>query len=95
MAVPDFQTSMLSFLQSTADGETYTARELRETLAEHFNLTPEELKEMLTSGTQKTFFNRVGWAKTYLAAAGLYGDGQLCARDSATRRLKESINPMD
>ena len=62
---------MLPLLQSTADGKTHTARELRDTLAAHFDLTPEELDEMLPSGTQKTFVNRVDWAKTYLSRAHL------------------------
>ena len=57
MAIPDYQTIMLPLLQSTADGKTHTARELRDTLAAHFELTPEELDEMLPSGTQKTFVN--------------------------------------
>ena len=34
-------------------------------------LTEDDLKEMLPSGIQSTFVNRVGWASTYMKKAGL------------------------
>src|SRR5690606_20484976 len=40
-------------------------------LAKFFRLTEEEQREMLPSGGQFTFTNRVGWARTYLKKAGL------------------------
>jgi restriction system protein len=40
-------------------------------LAVEFQVTDEERKELLASGTQAIFDNRVGWAKTYLKKAGL------------------------
>jgi restriction system protein len=40
-------------------------------LAQQLNLTEKDLREMLPSGTQSTFVNRVGWAATYLKKAGL------------------------
>ena len=40
-------------------------------LASNFRLTDEELQELLPSGKQATFVNRVGWAATYLKKAGL------------------------
>lgn len=40
-------------------------------LAEQFNLSDEERAELLPSGRQAAFTNRVGWAKTYLVKAGL------------------------
>jgi restriction system protein len=44
---------------------------LVEFLANHFQLTSEERKELLPSGQQPAFNNRVGWAGTYLKKAGL------------------------
>ena len=35
------------------------------------NLSDEQLSEVLPSGTQSVFCNRIGWAKTYLKKAGL------------------------
>jgi restriction system protein len=40
-------------------------------LANEFGVTDEERKELLPSGRQQTFNNRVGWARTYLTKAGL------------------------
>lgn len=40
-------------------------------LADEFKLTESERKEMLPSGQQTYFHNRVGWARTYLKKAGL------------------------
>jgi restriction system protein len=68
--IPKFQTIMLPFLQILSDGEEHTTNETNQKLAEHFNLTEDELNEFLPSGTSKTFPNRVAWAKAYLKMAG-------------------------
>lgn len=72
MAVPDYQSVMLPLLRFAGekDGETSTG-EAVEVLAKEFGLTDEDLKEMLPSGIQSTFVNRVGWASTYMKKAGL------------------------
>jgi len=72
MAVPDYQSLMLPLLQFAASkgGETSTI-EAVEALAKEFSLTEDDLKEMLPSGIQSTFVNRVGWASTYMKKAGL------------------------
>lgn len=69
--IPDFQSIMLPFLKIISDGEEHTTIETNQKLAEHFNLTAGELDEYLPSGAQKTFPNRVAWAKSYLKMAGL------------------------
>ena len=72
MAVPDYQSVMLPLLQFAAHKGTETStNEAIEALAKEFNLTEDDLKEMLPSGIQSTFFNRVGWASTYMKKAGL------------------------
>ncbi len=48
-----------------------TTNEAVEFLAKELNLTEEDLREMLPSGAQSTFGNRVGWAATYMKKAGL------------------------
>jgi len=40
--------------------------------ANHFNLTEAERKELLPSGKQSRFNNRVGWSCTYFKKAGLF-----------------------
>jgi restriction system protein len=49
----------------------HSSREAIEHLVDHFNLTKEQRQELLSSGTQPVFNNRVGWANTYLKKAGL------------------------
>ena len=71
--IPDYQSLMLPLLKITADGNEYHTRDLIEALSNEFQLTDEERKEMLASGNQAIFDNRVGWAKTYLKKAGLLG----------------------
>lgn len=69
--IPDFQTIMLPLLNLISDGSEHTTLETNKKLADHFNLTEEEVNEFLPSGTQKTFQNRVAWAKSYLKMSGL------------------------
>src|SRR5690606_30935958 len=66
MAVPDYQQFMLPFLRILGDGRVHSLSEIKERLAEEFGLTEEDRKELLPSGRQRTFDNRVGWARTYL-----------------------------
>lgn len=71
MAIPDYQSVMLPLLRYVADEQEHSVREAIEELADHFHLTDEERKELLPSGRQATFDNRVGWARTYMKKAGL------------------------
>jgi len=71
MAIPDYQTVMLPLLQFAGDGQEHSQRETIDALAEKFRLTPEERKQLLPSGQQEVFDNRVGWARTYLTKADL------------------------
>lgn len=71
MAIPDFQTIMLPLVQFASDGKEHSLREAIDYLANYFQLTKEERKELLPSGRQATFDNRVGWSRTHLTKAGL------------------------
>ena len=71
MPIPDFQTIMLPLLSFSGDSKEHSIREAVDFLATEFKLTDEELRELLPSGQQETFANRVNWAKTYLKKAGL------------------------
>jgi restriction system protein len=72
MAVPDYQSLMLPLLKyaGTRNSEVTTSDAV-EVLAQELNLSEEDLREMLPSGNQYTFGNRVGWAATYMKKAGL------------------------
>lgn len=62
---------MLPVLELAADGEVHRYRDAVEMLAGRFGLSDAERGELLPSGAQPVFDNRVGWAKTYLKQAGL------------------------
>lgn len=71
MAIPGFQELMLPILKLLSDGKEYTSHNIVEELAREFKLTDEEKRELLPSGKQPIFDNRVGWAKTHLKRAEL------------------------
>jgi restriction system protein len=71
MPIPDYQSCMLPLLQFAKDGNEHPIHEAIEVLAKHFKLTDAELTELLPSGAQFIFANRVGWARTYMKKAGL------------------------
>jgi restriction system protein len=71
MPIPDYQTIMLPLLQYISDGKEHSLRETITYLADKFNLTDTERKELLPSGQQTVFDNRVGWSRTHLKKAGL------------------------
>lgn len=70
MTIPDYQTLMLPVLKISADGEIRIGQAVDE-LANQLDLTQDERTELLPSGKQTLFSNRVHWAKTYLNKAGL------------------------
>lgn len=73
MAVPDYQSVMLPLLRYAARrGAEISTSEAVEALAKELRLTEDDLKDMLPSGIQATFVNRVGWASTYMKKAGLF-----------------------
>jgi len=68
--IPDYQSLMRPVLTCAATGETRIG-DVVELLADKLALTTEERAQLLPSGKQTRFANRVNWAKAYLAKAGL------------------------
>jgi len=62
---------MLPLLRFASDEKEHSLREAIEGLAGKFGLTDAERKELLPSGQQPTFDNRVAWARTYITKAVL------------------------
>lgn len=92
MAVPDFQSLMLPLLKLAADSQPHSLAEAREALAAAFKLTQADRAELLPSGNQSKFSNRVAWAKSYLQQAGLLlspkrGHFQLSDRGAAVLKV--------
>ncbi|HQH74084.1 MAG TPA: restriction endonuclease [bacterium] len=71
MAVPNYQTFFKPLLDLALDGKEHSMQEAREQIAGMMNLSEQELNELLPSGNQRVFDNRVSWAKTYLVQAKL------------------------
>lgn len=71
MAIPSFQDFMLPLLELLKDEKPHKMSDVREKLAEYFNLSEEDKRVLLPSGKQKLYVNRIGWATTYLNYAKL------------------------
>jgi len=98
MAIPDYQSIMLPLLKFVQDGREYSFRETVEALAGQFGLTPSERKELLPSGQQAIFDNRVGWARTYLKKAGLLKSarrGFFQITDRGIKTIKENLREIN
>ena len=71
MPVPDFQSLMLPALKAFTVGAESRISEVRERIVAAEGLAPEDIRELLPSGVQTVFVNRVSWAVIYMARAGL------------------------
>ena len=62
---------MLPIMKVAQDGKEHTARELRQVIADQLGLSENERKQLLPSGSQPIFTNRMAWARAHLQRAGL------------------------
>lgn len=69
MAVPDFQSFFKPLLDFAADGKEHSMREALDAIAKTMGLPESDMKELLPSGMQTKFANRVAWAKSYFVQA--------------------------
>jgi restriction system protein len=69
MSVPDFQSFFKPLLALASDGNEHSIADARLILTKKMNLSEQDLEELLPSGTQRTFDNRVAWAKSYFTQA--------------------------
>lgn len=58
-------------LELLVDGAPRRPRDIEQPLAEHFGLTEEEIGRLYESGNGPMFFDRIGWALSYMSMAGL------------------------
>jgi hypothetical protein len=85
MAIPDYQSIMLPLLRFAADGNEHSLREAIEGLSEKFGLTDTEKNEMLPSGQQPRFDNRVAWARSYISVPNTATDSKKITRSYSYR----------
>jgi len=89
---------MYPLLALASDQQEHSMEEAFELLAQRFALTPEERAELLPSGGQSRYENRVGWARTYLTKAGLLessGRGRFRITPEGLRVLQTGITDID
>jgi len=72
MAVPDFQAFFKPLLDIASDDKEHSMKEAKERISKDFNLSQEDLGELLPSGTQTRFDNRIAWAKSYFVQAKIF-----------------------
>jgi restriction system protein len=71
MPVPPFQELFLPTLEFLSDGKDRDKAEVAGHLVAVFPITEDEANEILPSGKQTKFMNRIAWTRTYFAKAGL------------------------
>lgn len=71
MAIPDYQSLMLPLVNLSSDKKEHSLQEATQTIAKQFNLSEADLAELLPSGRKTRFYDRIGWAVTYLRKASL------------------------
>ena len=71
MSVPGFQEWFMPLLQQLGDSQLHSIADMYGKLSDLLKLSKEDQAEMLPSGKQKLYQNRIGWSRTYLKKAGL------------------------
>jgi restriction system protein len=97
MPIPDFQTLMRPLLEHLSDGADHSNQETASVLADQFHLSEDERTQLLPSGKQSLFTNRVAWAKSHLKQAGLVESprwGVYCITTRGTALLCEVDGPI-
>jgi restriction system protein len=98
MSIPDYQSLMSPLLRLASDGQEHAFAGLVDALAAEYKLSDSERRELLPSGTQFLFANRVGWARTYLKKAGLLSApkrGVIQITDRGKQELKKNPHRID
>jgi len=71
MTIPKYDEIRLPALQYLADQDVVRLKDFERPVANHFNLTEEEISEMYDSGNGYVFYDRLSWALSEVNAAGL------------------------
>jgi restriction system protein len=98
MSIPDYQSLMSPLLRLVSDGQEHSFASLVNALVAEYKLTDSERRELLPSGSQFVFANRVGWARTYLKKAGLLSApkrGVIQITDRGRQVLQKNPNRID
>ena len=92
--IPKFKDYFYPFLTSISDGNIHSIKEIRSTISQMLNLSPEDLKEE-TKGGRIKHDDRVKWAVTYLKGVDLIvtpQKGKYQITDKGKKMLKKHNN---
>ena len=98
MTIPDFQSVMYPLLELLADGAEHRRQDDLEALSRLFALSADDRDQWLPSRRARVFDNRVAWANTYLAKAGLVtrtGRGMIRITDRGRDLLESGVQKLD
>jgi len=96
--IPDFQTLMRPVLVAIEGNEPKSPAQIRDIVAPALNVSDKDRQVMLPSGKQALFTNRVAWAITHMAQAGLLTRperGRYLLSDRGKTVLKEHPERVD
>jgi len=96
--IPRFYEMFKPMLEFLKDGKVHSMVEVKEYIANYFNLSEEEKNEMLPGGSETRLNNRVYWARTYLVKAGLVEipeRGKTKITESGLKVLEENPSVID
>lgn len=98
MGIPKYHQFMLPMLKVLKGKGSISMTLMKELMAKNFHLSEDQMKELLPSGNQSIFENRVGWARTYLKKAGLVDSperGFVVITPRGEETLKEGLTEID
>src|SRR5271166_3669302 len=99
MSLPSYQQLMLPALQTLGQRyEEISVAGLEDEIVKTLKITLEQRSQMLLSGNQTIFGNRLNWARSYLSKAGLIElprRGYCRATDRGRQLLAEGVNEID
>jgi restriction system protein len=71
MSVPKYFEFMKPELQVLSDKREHTRKEIYIEVTSRMKLTPEQMQELIPSGYEPLYINRISWGLTYLKKSGL------------------------
>lgn len=98
MPIPPFHELLMPLLKFMNDGRIRRHAEIVEFLGRHFAVSDAEFEELLPSGKQARFDNRVRWAVVHLRKAGLLASpkrGEILITDLGRQTVKSGITAID
>ena len=89
---------MLPFLKLASDEKEHSIASIAKNLAEYLRLTEEDVNEMLPSGRQSRYRNRVNWVATHFRKAGVIestGRGKFKITERGKNLLNSNVDRID